>query len=77
MNVISQHSTVKIICIPFGLRNSPATFNRALQDILGDLPSVVVEVDVACGGRDMLEHDNNLLTFLKPSFRCKSITING
>ena len=32
-------------CIPFGLRNSPATFNRALRDIIGDLPGVVIYLD--------------------------------
>ena len=48
-------------CIPFGLRNSPAAFNRALQTIIGDLPGVVVYMDdVVVGGQTLQEHDNNL-----------------
>ena len=52
-------------CIPFGLRNSPAAFNRALRDIIGDLPGVVIYLDdVVIGGRDLDEHNHNLQTFL-------------
>ena len=48
-------------CIPFGLRNSPAVFNRALRDI----PGVVIYLDdVVIGGRDLDEHNHNLQTFL-------------
>ena len=48
-------------CIPFGLRNSPAAFNRALHDILGELPGVITYTDdVVVGGRDQEKHDSNL-----------------
>ena len=50
--------------IPFGLRNSSATFNRALRDIIGDLPGVVLYLDDVIGGRDLEEHDHNLQNFL-------------
>ena len=53
-------------CIPFGLRNSPAAFNRALQEIIGNLPGVVVYMDdVVVGGKNIQEHDANLQTLFK------------
>ena len=48
-------------CSPFGLRNSPAAFSRALSDILGDLPGVFIYMDdVVVGGKDLEEHGANL-----------------
>ena len=48
-------------CIPFGLRNSPAAFSRALSGILCDLPGVFIYMDdVVVGGKDLEEHDANL-----------------
>ena len=51
----------EFICIPFGLRNSPAAFSRALPDIFGDLPGVFIYMDdVVVGGKDLEEHNANL-----------------
>ena len=53
-------------CIPFSLRNSLAVFSRALQDLIGHLPGLVVYLDdVVIGGSTLAEHDANLRTFLK------------
>ena len=47
-------------CIPFGLCNSPAAFNCALQNIIGSLPGVVIYMDnVVVGGRNLQEHNVN------------------
>lgn len=52
-------------CIPFGLRNSPAAFNRALHDIIGKVPGLIMYADdVVIGGRDYEEHDKNLQAFM-------------
>ena len=48
-------------CVPFGLRNSPAAFNRALRNILGDLVGIILYIDdVVVGGATIEEHDHNL-----------------
>ena len=53
-------------CIPFGLRNSPAAFSRALQDLIGHLPGVIVYLDdVVIGGSTLAKHNKNLRAFLK------------
>ena len=51
----------EFVCVPFGLTNSPAAFNRALHDIIGDLPGIVIYMDdVVVGGRNLQEHNTNL-----------------
>ncbi len=52
-------------CIPFGLRNSPAAFNRALREILEGLTGVYIYLDdIVIGGKSASEHDSNLQLFL-------------
>lgn len=63
-------------CIPFGLRNSPAAFSRALDNILGDLKGVVTYMDdVIIGGIDQEDHDTNLKEFLKRATE-RNLTLN-
>ena len=51
-------------CLPFGLRNSPAAFNRALQEVLEGLPGVHAYMDdIVIGGRTKEEHDCHLQHF--------------
>ena len=53
-------------CVPFGLRNSPAAFNRALQELLCDLPGLHIYMDdIVIGGKSKEEHDTNLQKFLE------------
>ena len=50
--------------IPFGLRNSPAAFNRALNDLLDGLPGLFIYMDdIVIAGKTKLEHDTNLQLF--------------
>ena len=45
----------------FGLHNSPAAFNRALQNIISSQPGVVIYMDdVVVGGQNLQEYDVNL-----------------
>ena len=51
----------EFVCVLFGQRNSPAAFNRALHDIISDLPGIVIYMDdVVVGRRDLQEHNINL-----------------
>ena len=62
--------------IPFGLRNSPAAFNRALQNLLGDLPGVHTYMDdIVIGGKTIEEHNKNLQLFLDRE-KSKNLTIS-
>lgn len=63
-------------CIPFGLRNSPAAFNRALQELLQDLPNLHIYMDdIVIGGKTKEEHDDNLQKFLDRA-KLKNITFS-
>jgi len=63
-------------CIPFGLRNSPAAFNRALHDILEGLPGLYIYMDdIVIGGTSTAEHDSNLQQFME-RIAAKKLTIS-
>ena len=50
--------------IPFGLRNSPAAFNRALHELLDSLPGLFIYMDdIVIAGKTKVEHDANLTAF--------------
>ena len=52
-------------CMPFGLRNSPAAFCRALQNLIGDLSGIHIYMDdIVIGGNTQEEHNANLQQFL-------------
>lgn len=64
-------------CLPFGLRNSPACFSRAMRSCFGDLQGVLVYMDdIVVGGSSRMEHDANLRRLLQ-RIKEKGLSINS
>lgn len=73
---VTPDAFMQYTVMPFGLKNAPATFQRLMQSVLGDVPNCNVYLD------DVVVHSNNWdshMTSLKTVFQCltdTSLTLN-
>ena len=66
--VVTQFGLFEFLVIPFGLINSGCTFQRLMDEVLGDLPHSFVYVDdVLIASPDAVSHEVHLRQTFSPS----------
>ena len=58
--IIMPFGLFEYVYMPFGLRNAVQTFQRLMDNILGDLPYIFVYLDNIIFSRDQQEHAEHL-----------------